>query len=188
MLWQLADLRHLEQSLVSPVAFVYSCSCSVHHHVSVLFSTLHTSACLHAAQSQGRAQRHVIMHLPAAGISKHLDKCPSLCACQCGVCRTETTTDKHQLQPVGGHLLNKGDVNCAGRLDTLDDRTAVPGSRLPFSVRRSHCAHSGASRSEQGRVRLTPNSPTPLPTCLSQFIPFCRRQQLERLNGVCSEL
>jgi len=160
VLWQLADLRHLEQSLVSPVAFVYSCPCSIHHHVSVLFSTLHTSA----------------------------GKCPSLCACQCGVCRTETTTDKHQLQPVGGHLLNKGDVNCAGRLDTLDDRTAVPGSRLPFSVRRSHCAHSGASRSEQGRVRLTPNSPTPLPTCLSQFIPFCRRQQLERLNGVCSEL
>ena len=155
-----ASLRHLAQSLLSSVAFVCSYPCSVRYHASVLFSSLHVKL----ADMQRRAEHDVVMPLPAAGISIQR---PSLCASQHDICHTKSTSRNHHLQPVGGRLVSKGDVEFVGRLDTLDNRAAVSGSRLPFTVRRSHCAHSRASRPEQGRVGFTlPPSPGLHPSVL----------------------
>lgn len=118
-----------------------SCTFELQAQASIL-TNVH--ACVHVSMVPAipKSTLHAI-HRPSLSISKiYVD------------------IDKHQLQPFGGHLVTRGDVDCVGRFDTLDNRAAVSGSRLPFTVRRSHCAHSGASRPEQGRVSFTPS---PLP-------------------------
>jgi len=77
MLWQLANLCHLEQLLVSPVAFVCSYPCSVHHHVSVLFSSLQVKAYMqHRVKAERNAMSPCTLRLQAqASILTNVHAC-----------------------------------------------------------------------------------------------------------------